>query len=116
MCVDVPWADPYDGNPLQIVNCSGNAAQTWTRSGSTLSALGKCMDVSGGSTADGAVVQLWTCNGTGAQSWAYRSAARELVNPQSGKCLTAVGGTPLHDGQRLELRTCSGAEGQRWTF
>ncbi|GGM23983.1 beta-1,3-glucanase family protein [Promicromonospora citrea] len=116
MCVDVPWADSFDGNPLQIVNCSGNAAQTWTRSGSTLSALGRCVDVSGGGTADGTAVQLWTCNGTGAQGWTYRSASRELVNPQSGKCLTTVGGTPQHDGQRLEIRTCSGAESQRWTF
>ncbi|WP_423463997.1 beta-1,3-glucanase family protein [Promicromonospora sp. MS192] len=116
MCVDVPWADSFDGNPLQIVNCSGNAAQTWTRSGSTLGALGRCADVSGGGTADGTVVQLWTCNGTGAQSWTYQSATRALVNPQSGKCLTTVGGTPQHDGQRLEIRTCSGAEAQRWTF
>jgi len=116
MCVDVPWADPVDGNPLQIVNCSGNAAQTWTRSGSTIGALGKCMDVSGGGTADGAVVQLWTCNGTAAQNWTYQSANSAVVNPQSGKCLTAVGGTPLHDGQRLEIRACSGGEAQRWTF
>ncbi|MEU4384000.1 beta-1,3-glucanase family protein [Promicromonospora sp. NPDC023805] len=116
MCIDVPWADSADGNPLQIVNCSGNAAQTWARSGSTLSALGKCIDVSGGSTADGAVVQLWTCNGTGAQSWTYQAASRAVVNPQSGKCLTAAGGAPLRDGQRLEIRACSGAETQRWTF
>jgi hypothetical protein len=116
MCVDVPWADSFDGNPLQIVSCSGNAAQTWTRSGSTLGALGRCMDVSGGSSADGAVVQLWTCNGTGAQSWTYQSGSRAVVNPRSGKCLTAVGGTPLHDGQRLEIRACSGGEAQRWTF
>ncbi|MGI5186726.1 beta-1,3-glucanase family protein [Promicromonospora sp. CA-289599] len=116
MCVDVPWAASVDGNPLQIVNCSGNAAQTWSRSGSTLSALGKCMDVSGGSTDDGAAVQLWNCNGTGAQSWTYQSASQAVVNPQSGKCLTTVGGSPQHDGQRLEIRACTGAEAQRWTF
>ncbi|PUB25502.1 ricin-type beta-trefoil lectin protein [Promicromonospora sp. AC04] len=116
MCVDIPWADSVNGNPLQIVNCSGNGAQTWTRSGSTLSALGRCMDVSGGSTADGGVVQLWECNGTGAQNWTYQSGNQALVNPQSGKCLTAVGGAPLHDGQRLEIRTCSGGAEQRWTF
>ncbi|WP_369373672.1 beta-1,3-glucanase family protein [Promicromonospora sp. Populi] len=116
MCVDVPWASSVNGNPLQIVNCSGNGAQTWARSASTLSALGRCMDISGGSTADGAVVQLWDCNGTGAQGWTYRSATQAIVNPQSGKCLTAVGGAPLHEGQRLEIRACSGTEGQRWTF
>lgn len=116
MCVDVPWADSFNGNPLQIVNCTGNTAQTWTRSGSTLAALGRCMDVASGGTADGAVVQLWECNGTGAQSWTYRSGDQAIVNPQSGKCLTAVGGAPLHDGQRLEIRTCSGTAAQRWTF
>ena len=66
--------------------------------------------------ADGAVVQLWECNGTGAQSWTYRSGDQSIVNPQSGKCLTAVGGAPLHDGQRLEIRSCSGTAEQRWTF
>ncbi|GAA1863835.1 beta-1,3-glucanase family protein [Myceligenerans crystallogenes] len=115
MCVDVPWADATDGNQVQIVNCTYNTAQTWTRSGNTISALGKCLDVAGAGTADGTKVQLWTCNGTGAQKWTYDSGSQQLKNSGSGKCLAVVGGT-LQDGQKLEIRTCSTAQAQRWTF
>ncbi|WP_460757580.1 beta-1,3-glucanase family protein [Myceligenerans cantabricum] len=115
MCVDVPWADASEGNPIQIVNCSGNDAQTWTRSGGTISALGMCLDVAGGGTADGTAVQLWTCNDTGAQEWTYDAGSKHLVNPQSDKCLTVKDGT-MQDGQKLEIRACSGAAEQSWTF
>ncbi|MBE9939724.1 ricin-type beta-trefoil lectin domain protein [Cellulosimicrobium cellulans] len=117
MCVDVPWADPTDGNPVQIVTCSGNAAQTWTRgSDGTVRALGKCLDVRDGSTTRGAAVQVWTCNGTGAQKWAYDAGSKALRNPQSGLCLDATGGAPLHDGQRLQTWTCNGTTAQQWTL
>ncbi len=117
LCLDVPWADPRDGNPIQVVGCNGNAAQSWTRgSDGTIRALGKCLDVSGGGTANGTVVQLWTCNGTAAQRWTYDAASRTLRNPQAGRCLDAAGGTPVHDGQRVHLWDCSGAANQRWTL
>lgn len=115
MCVDVPWADATDGNQVQIVNCSYNSAQTWTRTAGTIRALGKCLDVAGAATADGTKVQLWTCNGTGAQKWTYDSGTRRLTNPNSGKCLAVVGGA-LQDGQKLEIRTCGTGQEQRWTF
>ncbi|WP_421741589.1 ricin-type beta-trefoil lectin domain protein [Cellulomonas sp.] len=115
LCLDVPWAQTHDGNPIQVVGCNGNAAQQWTRgSDGTVRALGKCLDVSGGGTANGTVVQLWTCNGTGAQKWTYDSATRALKNPQSGRCLDAVGGTPVHDGQRVNLWDCHGGANQQW--
>lgn len=115
LCLDVPWAQTHDGNPIQVVGCNGNAAQQWTRgSDGTVRALGKCLDVSGGGTANGTVVQLWTCNGTGAQKWSYDTATRTLRNPQSGRCLDAVGGTPVHDGQRVNLWDCHGGANQQW--
>ncbi|WP_421733910.1 ricin-type beta-trefoil lectin domain protein [Cellulomonas sp.] len=115
LCLDVPWAQTHDGNPIQVVGCNGNAAQQWTRgSDGTVRALGKCLDVSGSGTANGTVVQLWTCNGTGAQKWAYDSGTRALKNPQSGRCLDAVGGTPVHDGQRVHLWDCHGGANQQW--
>ncbi|MBD8078842.1 glycoside hydrolase family 64 protein [Cellulosimicrobium arenosum] len=116
MCLDVPWADPTDGNQIQIVGCSGNAAQRWTRaSDGTVRALGKCLDVAGGSSAGGTKVQLWDCNGTGAQTWQYDAGTHELRNPQSGRCLDAAGGAPLHDGQKLIIWDCWKGPGQRWT-
>ena len=113
----MPWAQTHDGNPIQVVGCNGNAAQQWTRGADgTVRALGKCLDVQGGGTADGTVVQLWTCNGTGAQKWTYDSTTRALRNPQSGRCLDAVGGTPVYDGQRVNLWSCHGGANQQWTL
>ncbi|HEX2289472.1 MAG TPA: ricin-type beta-trefoil lectin domain protein, partial [Pseudonocardiaceae bacterium] len=113
-CVDVSGANPADGTNIQLWTCNGTAAQTWTRSGSTLRALGKCMDVSGGATADNTRVQLWTCNSTAAQNWTPQTNGT-LVNPQSGKCLTPSGGGTA-DGTQLVILTCTGASNQRWTM
>lgn len=117
LCLDVPWAQTHDGNPIQVVGCNGNAAQQWTRGGDgTVRALGKCLDVSGGGTANGTVVQLWTCNGTAAQRWTYDSGTRALKNPQSGRCLDGVGGLPVHDGQRVQIWDCNNQANQQWSF
>lgn len=115
LCLDVPWAQTHDGNPIQVVGCNGNAAQSWTRgSDGTIRALGKCLDVSGGGTANGTVVQLWTCNGTAAQRWTYDSGTRAIKNPQSGRCLDGVGGLPVHDGQRVQIWDCNNQANQHW--
>lgn len=115
LCLDVPWAQTHDGNPIQVVGCNGNAAQQWTRgSDGTIRALGKCLDVSGGGTANGTVVQLWTCNGTAAQRWTYDSGTRAIKNPQSGRCLDGVGGLPVHDGQRVQIWDCNNQANQQW--
>lgn len=116
LCLDVPWGEARDGNPAQVARCNGNVAQQWTRAADgTVRALGKCLDVAGGGTANGTVVQLWTCNGTGAQRWTYDAASGALRNPQSGRCLDAVGGLPVRDGQRVQVWDCTGAGNQRWT-
>lgn len=117
LCLDVPWAQTHNGNPVQVVGCNGNAAQSWTRGADgTIRALGKCLDVAGGDRVNGTAVQLWDCNGTGAQKWTYDSAARTLRNPQSGRCLDAKGGNPVFDGQKVNIWDCHGAANQRWTF
>ena len=112
-CVDVAAAGTADGTAVQLYDCNGSAAQSWTRSSDgTLRALGKCLDVTSGSTADGAKVQLWTCNGSGAQQWTYTSAS-DLVNPQANKCLDVTGNTSAN-GTRLQIWTCTGAANQKW--
>ncbi|MEU4105076.1 family 16 glycosylhydrolase [Streptomyces tanashiensis] len=115
MCVDVAGGSDADRTPIQLHNCTGNAAQQWTVGGDgTVRALGKCLDVAGGSTADGAVVQLYTCNGTNAQKWTY-SAAHDLTNVGAGKCLDATGNSSA-DGTRLQTWTCTGGANQKWTI
>ncbi|UCN14346.1 lectin [Cellulomonas iranensis] len=117
LCLDVPWGQTHDGNPAQIATCNGGAAQQWTRGADgTVRALGRCLDVAGGGTADGTRVQLWTCNGTAAQRWTYDAQTQTLRNPQSGRCLDADGGNPIHDGQKLVVWSCHGAANQRWVL
>jgi hypothetical protein len=55
-----------------------------------------------------------TSNGTGAQQW-DRSSAGELVNPQSGLCLTDASNGATNSTQ-LDIAACTGAVGQLWTL
>jgi beta-glucanase (GH16 family) len=113
-CVDVAGASSANNTPIQITDCNGNAAQSWTVStDGTLRALGKCMDVTAASTADGAAVQLYDCNGTGAQQWVV-TAAHDIVNPAANKCLDATGNSSAN-GTRLQIWTCGGGANQKWT-
>ena len=112
-CADVAAANSADGTVVQLYDCNGTGAQSWTRStNGTLTALGKCLDVSGGSTANGARVQLWTCNGSAAQQWTY-TAGRDLVNPQANKCLDVTGNNSAN-GTPLQIWSCTGAANQKW--
>ena len=112
-CVDVAGGSSANGSAVQLYDCNGTTAQSWTASGSTLQALGKCMDVVSAGTADGSQVQLYDCNGSAAQQWT-RGANNELVNASSGKCLDATGPSSAN-GTRLQIWTCSGAANQQWT-
>ena len=111
-CLDVRSGVSADGTPVQLYDCNGSAAQTWTVAGSTLRALGRCLDVAGGATAEGTAVQLWTCNGSGAQNWVPQ-ADGTLLNPASAKCLT-VAGTGMANSTVVQIQTCFSR--QSWTL
>jgi hypothetical protein len=114
-CVDVAGGAAANGTAVQLYDCNGTSAQTWTVTGSgTLTALGKCMDVTAAGTANGTKVQLYDCNGTGSQTW-QPQANGALLNPQSGKCLDATGQSSA-DGTRLQIWSCTGAPNQNWTL
>jgi beta-glucanase (GH16 family) len=114
-CMDVAGANPNDGTPVQIWDCNGTGAQTWTRPGDgTVRALGKCLDIAGGGTADGTKLQIANCSGNPAQQWNYTSA-QTFVNPQSGKCLDLPSGSTAN-GNRLQIWPCNGSTAQKWTL
>ena len=116
LCVDIPGANPADSTQVQIANCSGNAAQTWTRgSDGTIRAMGACLDIRSSGTTDGTAVQVYHCNGTAAQQWVYDSGTQALKNPQSGKCLD-VPSSQFNDGQKLQIWTCNSSGAQKWTL
>jgi type 1 glutamine amidotransferase len=112
-CVDVSGMSSVDGTKIQLWTCNGQSNQQWTvGSDGTIRSLGKCMTVNG--TANGSPAQLWSCNGGGGQRWTP-GANSSLVNPQSGRCLDANGGSSAN-GTQLIIWDCHGATNQRWTL
>ncbi|WP_020524937.1 carbohydrate-binding protein [Catelliglobosispora koreensis] len=112
-CVDVSGNSSADGTKIQLWTCHTNTNQQWTvGTDGTLRSLSKCMTAIG--TGDGALVQLSACNGGGGQVW-NAGANSSLVNPASGKCLDANGGSSA-DGTQLIIWACHGGTNQRWTL
>jgi hypothetical protein len=112
-CVDVNAASSADGTAVQLYDCNGTGAQSWTvGTDGSLQALGKCLDVTGAATANGTQVQLYDCNGTNAQKWTVGSN-NTLVNTGSGRCLDATGPSSAN-GTRLQIWDCSGSTNQQW--
>ncbi|MEW2521549.1 glycosyl hydrolase [Actinacidiphila alni] len=101
-CVDVAGSATANGTAVQLYDCNGTGAQSWTVGGDgTVKALGKCLDVTGQGTANGTKLQLWDCNGSGAQQWTAESDGH-LKNPQSGRYLDVPGGNTAN-GTRLQI-------------
>jgi glucosylceramidase len=111
-CVDVAGANSANGTAVQLYDCNGSSAQTWTiAADGSIQSLGRCMDVTGASTDNGAKVQIYDCNGTNAQKWSVSGSA--LVNTGSGKCLDATDNSSAN-GNHLQIWSCTGAANQQW--
>jgi streptogrisin C len=110
-CIDAPtW---NDGQQLTIFDCHTGPNQQWTNPGDgTLRTNGRCMDVAWGSRDNGAIIQIVGCSGNPAQQFVL-SAAGDLVNPQSNKCVDVSGwGTANHTP--LIQWDCHGGANQKW--
>jgi hypothetical protein len=114
-CIDIAGASTANGTAVQLYDCNGTAAQTWTvgNADNSLQVLGKCMDVTAASTANGAKIQLYDCNGTNAQKWTASNG--QLVNTGSGKCLDVTGNSSAN-GTQLQIWTCANSANQLWTL
>jgi hypothetical protein len=113
LCLDVTSANNTPGTAVDVYTCNGTNAQQWTfESNGTVLSIGGCLDVVSGGTTSGTLVDLYTCNGTGAQDWT-RGPDGELVNPQSGLCLTDPGSSTTL-GTQMQIVTCTGASDQSW--
>jgi hypothetical protein len=111
-CVDIAGGNNGDGTPLQLYDCNGTTAQTWSMPGDgTVRAMGTCMDVRGGSGADSTAVQVHTCDGTASQQWTYDPTTKALK--AFGECLNA---TASANGTSLQLADCTGSRDQQWKF
>jgi hypothetical protein len=113
-CVDVAGSATADGTHVQLYDCNGSGAQSWTvGTDSTIRALGKCLDDANSGTADGSLVQLWTCNNSGAQVWS-RNSSGQIVNTAANKCLD-VPASNTANGTQLDIWTCNTGANQKWT-
>ena len=100
-----------EGNPLYASSCDGSAGQQWSPySDGTVRVQGGCLDVVSAGTTSGTDVDWYPCNATNAQNWTAQ-ANGELVNPNSGLCLTEPSG---NSASRLDIETCTDAADQIW--
>ncbi|MFF3451739.1 lectin [Streptomyces sp. NPDC002667] len=113
-CLDVAGGSSANGTAVQLYDCNGTTAQSWTvGTDGSVRALGKCLDVTSGSTSDGAKVQLYDCNGSGAQQWSYSSSTGDVVNTAANKCLDVTDNSSAN-GARAQIWSCTGAANQKW--
>ena len=113
-CVDDLAGRTVNRNPIVIYTCNGAGQQRWTvETNGTLTNTvnGKCITVENGGRFNGTPIVLYACNGSHAQVW--KATGGHLVNPASGKCMTAP--IDWYDAP-LVLWTCGRGLGQNWTL
>jgi hypothetical protein len=100
-----------NSTPMVVANCDGDPGEEWSPyTDGTVRVQGGCLDVVSAGTTSGTDVDWYPCNGTAAQDWTAESNG-ELVNPNSGLCLTVPGG---NTSSRLDIETCTDATDQQW--
>jgi hypothetical protein len=122
-CLDNTDGSSSNGNPIQIWQCNGDAAQDWEFipdsngiAGDYMleNSNGKCLDDPNDSTTDGTTVQLWTCLGNANQEWTQTAVGSyvEYVN-SNGICLDDTSNSHS-DGTQVQVWSCSGDTAQQW--
>jgi hypothetical protein len=96
------------GTGVTLARCRSAIPQHWLVSrGGMLQADGKCLVVAGRSMLDGAAIKLAACSGAAAQRW-LPGPHGELINENSGRCLTSGA------AGRLTQQDCYSLQGQIW--
>jgi Ricin-type beta-trefoil lectin domain len=104
-----------DRDRPELAVCDDRSSQRWSAPGDgTVRVVNRCLDVFASGEANGTPVILYQCNRTDAQQWQLRGDG-SWRNPQSNKCLSAVGGRS-DPGTRLAVFDCTGAASQKWTL
>jgi hypothetical protein len=118
-CLDNYNSNATNGNKIQIWQCGGDKAQSWSYNPATKAIVnvnGMCLDDTGDSSANGTKVQLWSCLGNTAQTWnpiPIGSGFVEFKNGNGKVCLDNTGDSHT-DGTRVQVWSCLGDTAQRW--
>jgi Ricin-type beta-trefoil lectin domain len=122
-CLDNSGGSLANSNVVDISTCNARYDyQQWivlpkgsihllSSSGTTLD---WCLDVANSGTANDTPVNLDPCNASAAQQW-RPEADGEIINPESGLCLTDPNGS-LTDGTQIQIRTCGDYFSQQWAL
>ncbi|MEV7215568.1 ricin-type beta-trefoil lectin domain protein [Kitasatospora cineracea] len=120
-CLDDAGASTANGNPVQLYDCNGTAAQTWTAGADrALRVFGKCLTVPGSSTAPGTKVVLYDCDTRYApvvlppQEW-VAGPNGSIVNLGSMLCLDSTNGSTAN-GNPIQIWPCNGTASQTWNL
>jgi hypothetical protein len=117
-CIEVPNREFVRDQQLQMQDCNGSPAQTFTYDPATarLAIGGLCVDANGGGP--GVLVKLWTCDGGANQTWKSepKGGATKLVGAASGLCLDIRYGSTA-TGALVQSWNCGDAEpNQLWSL
>ncbi len=101
------------GGAVQIDQCTGSAAQTWTvGTDGTIRDQGHCLAVT--ASVNGTRAQLAACNGTAGQDWQAQTNG-QVVNLMSQRCLDATNFSSANLTP-LQIWDCGGVPNQQWTL
>jgi parallel beta-helix repeat protein len=114
-CIDVANESRAAGTQVQIWNCYGSSAQTfsWMADGTIrayASTTPMCL-TSMGTGQDGDRIQIQACHGSVQQKWTATSAGE--IRGLNGKCLDVFNENPTN-GTKLVLWSCHGGSNQKW--
>jgi GH25 family lysozyme M1 (1,4-beta-N-acetylmuramidase) len=116
-CLDDPSGNTANGTVIQLWSCTGKSNQNWTVvQDGTLRTGGKCLQTAGNSTATGTKLELEPCNvNDGLQMWEAATDG-QLVNPQSGKCLSAssAAAASVANGTKPVIEPCNNWTSEHW--
>ena len=109
LCLDLDGGVAVAFNHIQVVDCNGTAAQTWTlATDGTLRVQDMCALIVGDDT-----VHIITCDTRTTAQW--RADGQLLINAADNECLTDPSGG-RQSGTAVKVATCSGSAGQRWSL
>lgn len=112
-CVDVRGAATSNGTAVQIYQCNGTGAQTWTQNGNTLRSLGKCLTVTG-NPSNGSKLAISDCT-AGADAQQFKLSGSNISMLSHALCMD-VTNSVIANSTQLQVWACDTANtNQQWT-
>ncbi|MGC0363558.1 hypothetical protein ABH922_001542 [Rhodococcus sp. 27YEA15] len=114
-CLENKWGVTTVSNPIQIYDCNGSAAQSWSvEDDGTVRVQTKCIGPLNGAATAGVAVVIANCTGASIQRWSAGDGGT-VRHQSSGLCLENRDGVNANENPAV-LRACNGGAAQRWSY